>query len=340
MRLRLLWPALLLCAAVSPAHAVIERKVEKKFPVPAAGAALSVDTFSGAINVTESDGDAIEITVTEQCEAKDDKAAAPKFADLDLALTQDKAGRVSVRADYRRKVTFTWETWPPVLLTFDIKVPRRTDADLHTRDGGITVGKLKGRLMLSNDSGKISAGETDGVVTARSRLGEIAITAATGFVDAETVSGGILVGRTPGGARLASSGGEIEAQQAGGDFTVRGDGSQVLVRFAYPIMRPANVATSGGNVVAIFDQRSAAEIAAECSPLDSVTARGLAPAGVPDGATRARFAAKLNGGGPPVLIRAAGGKVLLRGDPPPADFGALPAAERTGDAKVPAAEKK
>jgi hypothetical protein len=212
----------------------------------------------------------------------------------------------------------------PVVLTFDIKVPRHSDLTLHTRDGGISVGKLKGRLMLTNDTGKIVVDEIDGPVTARSRQGQIVITAATGFIDAASVSGGVLVVRTPGGARLESDGGEIEAQQAGGDFTVRGNGSQVLVRFVHPLMRSANVVTSGGSITAIFDQRTAADIQAECSPLDSVTARGLAPAGVPYGAVRARFAAKLNGGGPPVMIRAAGGKVILRGDPPPANF-SLPA---------------
>lgn len=213
----------------------------------------------------------------------------------------------------------------PVVLTFDIKVPSHSDLTLHTRDRGIIVGKLKGRLMLTNDTGKIVVHEIDGPVTARSRQGQIVITAATGFIDAASVSGGVLVGRTLGGARLESDGGEIEAQQAGGDFTVRGNGSQVLVRFVHPLMRSAKVVTSGGSITAIFEQRTAADIQAECSPLESVTARGLAPAGVPDGAVRARFAAKLNGGGPPpVMIRAAGGNVILRGDPPPANF-SLPA---------------
>jgi hypothetical protein len=214
-------------------------------------------------------------------------------------------------------VTFTWQTWPPVLLTFDIKVPRACDADLRTHDGDISVGKLRGKLKLTNDSGKIFAGETDGTVTARSRLGDIAVTACTGMIDAFTASGNIDVGRAPGGARLTSDGGLIETEAAGGDFQVSGNGSEVKVRFAYPVAHAAEVATSGGSITAILDQRSAVDLDASSSPLDQVVARGLAPAGLPDGEKRGGLTAKLNGGGPAVVIRASGGHVLLRGEEPP-----------------------
>jgi hypothetical protein len=308
---------LLVCAVAPMARAeLIEHKVEKKFTVPAARAVLSVDTFHGAITVTESDGDAIEITVTEQCDAKDEQEAAPKFADLGLAIAQDSAGRVAAKVTYGRKVTFTWEKWPPVVVRFDIKVPRRCDVDLVTRSGDITVGKLRGTVKVTNDTGKIFIGETDGTVTARSRLGEIGITAGTGLIEAATLTGNIAVGRAPAGARLASDGGDIEVQRAGGDFRVSGNGSQVKVRFAHPLTHAADVATSGGSITAIFDQRSAANVDATASVLNKVTTRGLALAGLPDGETRTHLAAKLNGGGPVVTLSAGGGHVLLRGEPP------------------------
>ncbi len=314
MNCRLLPLVWLLCAVAPAAHALVEHKVRQKFTAPAAGAVLQLDTFSGAINLTETDGDAIEISVTEQCNVKDEKEAAPLLADLDLTLKQDKDGHVIVRASYRRKVSFTWQNWPPVLLTFDIKVPRRCDAELHTTNGDITVGKLTGKLKVINESGKIFIGETDGTVTVRSNAGEIGVTACTGRVDAASVTGNISIGRALGGARLASDGGEIEVQQAGGDFRVSGNGSSVKVRFVHPLTRAADVATSGGNIIAIFDQRSAANIEASAAVLEKVTTRGLAPAGVPDGEARSHFSAKLNGGGLVVALSASGGRIQLRGE--------------------------
>ncbi len=316
MRLRLFWPVLLLCAAAPAARALVEHQVVKKFTPPTTGAVLLVDTFSGAITVTESDGDSVEVIVTEQCDEPDEAAAAAKFANLDLVLAQDRAGGVSMTATYRRKVTFTWEKWPPVVLAFVIKVPRRCDVDLRSQDGDITVGKLRGAIKATNETGKIFIGETEGAVTVRSRAGEIGITAGTGRLDVTTLTGNISIGRAPGGARLASDGGDIEVQQAGGDFRVDGNGSHVKVRFTHPLAHPAEVVTSGGSIIAIFDQRTAASVAATASVLNKVTVRGLVSAGVPDGETRTRLTAKLNGGGPVVTLRAGGGQVLMRGEPP------------------------
>lgn len=72
---------------------------------------LAVETFSGEIRITPTDGDSVEITVLQQCDEKTGKDAAAKFADLDLAVTQEKDGRVVAKAEYRRKVTFTWQKW-------------------------------------------------------------------------------------------------------------------------------------------------------------------------------------------------------------------------------------
>jgi hypothetical protein len=311
---RLLCFGLIAAVCAAAETTTIEHRVEKKFTVPP-GATLTLDTFTGAINVTETDGNMVEVTLREECGAKDEAAAAPKFANLEVSMEQ-KDRQVAVKVAYGRKATFTWEEWPPVRLTFDIKVPRQCDADLHTFSGDITVGKLKGRLNLQNDSGTIFAGETDGTVTARSRRGDIDVTACTGMIDAFSVSGNLQIGRTPGGARLASDGGLIGVQQAGGDFKVSGNGSEVQVRFAGALAHAADVATSGGSITAIFDTNLAATLDAEASPLSTVTARGLAPAGLPDGVTRASLTAKLNGGGPAVVLRAAGGHVLLRGVEP------------------------
>ncbi|MEI6861586.1 MAG: hypothetical protein WCL04_04975 [Verrucomicrobiota bacterium] len=93
-----------------------------------------------------------------------------------------------------------------------------------------------------------------------------------------------------------------------------GNGSSVKVRFAHPLRHTADVATSGGNILAIFDQRSAVTVEATAALLEPVTMRGLAPAGVPDGEARQHFAAKLNGGGLVVGLSASGGRVQLRGE--------------------------
>ncbi len=338
MKSRCLWLALLLGAAATSASAMIEHKVQKTFSVAAAGAVLDAGLFSGAINVTVSDGNAIEVELVEQCEEKTEAAAAPKFANLDLAIGQQADGRVAITATYRQKVSFTWQNWPPVLLTLNVKVPRHCDVTLQTRDGDITVGALQGKVDLRNETGKIFADEIDGTLTVHSRSGEIGLTACSGMIEVQTLTAPILIGRSPGGARLASDGGAIEIQNAGGVTTVTGNGSEVKVHFAHPVTHMADLTTSGGNIMVVFDQRSAANLDAQASIFGKVMVQNLPLPGLTNGEKRVGLSAKLNGGGPAIVIRAAGGHVILRGEKPPEEFKPDPVPAPEG-AKLPADDR-
>jgi hypothetical protein len=70
MTSRFILSMLLLSVAVPSAHALIERQLVKTFPTSTSGAVLSVETFSGEIRITPTDGDSVEITVLQQCDEK------------------------------------------------------------------------------------------------------------------------------------------------------------------------------------------------------------------------------------------------------------------------------
>ena len=84
---RLLCFGLIAAVCAAAETTTIEHRVEKKFTVPP-GATLTLDTFTGAINVTETDGNMVEVTLREECGAKDEAAAAPKFANLEVSMEQ------------------------------------------------------------------------------------------------------------------------------------------------------------------------------------------------------------------------------------------------------------
>ena len=326
MNFRLGLIALLGCLAARDAQALIEHRVEKTFPAPA-GTVLAVDLFNGAINVSASDSDTLEAVVLEQCDVATEKEAAPWYADLVLSLDQ-QGSRVVINASYKQKVSATWKNWPPVLLVLNLKVPRNCELDLYTRDGGITVGNLQGRLKLRNETGKIFTGEIDGFITVQSFGGDVALTACTGSIDVTTTTGAILVGRAFGPTRLASAGGAIEVQRAAGGVVTVGNGSEIKVRFSHPVTHASNLVTSGGSITAIFDRRSGAELDAQASVLGKVTVRNLTlPAvGASDTTRRSHLTEKLNGGGPVISMQASGGNILLLGEDPMPGDEAVPAA--------------
>ena len=317
MFLRILWLGMVAIWGTSDAFALIERRVDRHFEISAV-ASLRIDTFSGSVHVNQGDSSAIEITVIEQCDVEKEATMEERLRNLDLRIEQ-KASEVSITTRYHRHLAWTWQAWPPVMLTYEIKVPRRCDVEVITRDGSIVVGALQGRVSLTNESGKIFTGEIDGQVKARSYSGEIAVTACTGPVDVRTTSGNIIVGRAKGRTQLTSAGGYIDLQEAAGEVAIRGNGTDAKIGFASPIKAGADIATSGGNIVLTMDNTSACTLDLTSSVFGRVKARHITIVATSGGLNHSFLVGTVNGGGPRIVANADGGNVLVRGlDPIPA----------------------
>ena len=317
MSLRVLCLCIAAALSTADAFALIERRTERRFEVPA-GASLKIDTFSGSVHINEGESKTIEITVIEQCEVEKEAKMDERMRNLDLRIEQ-KAAEVSVTARYDRHMGWTWQAWPPVMLTYEVKVPRRCDVDVTTRDGNIVVGALQGRLSLVNEAGTIFTGEIDGQVKARSYSGAIAVTACTGSIDVRTISSNITVGRAGGRAELTSAGGYIELQQVRGEVVIRGNGSDAQIGFAPPIKAGADIVTSGGSIVLVLETNSACTLDLKSSMFGRVKARNITITATDGGLNRSALVGTVNGGGPRIKATAGGGNVLVRGlDPIPA----------------------
>lgn len=311
------WRSVLLLFVLFPlstAFGLIERTVEKIFPV-GPGAQLKLETYHGPVRVDPADVTEIHVLVREAFEVKSDPAADRLLKDLDLELKQE-GNAVDVTARYRRLLRWTWETWPPVTLAFEITVPRDCRLDLLSREGNLTItGPRKGDVHAKALAGTIFVGETEGAITASSAQGDVSVTACTGALDLSTRSGNILVGRAGGTTHLDGAGGSLEIQRARGRVEARTDGADLKIGFAPPITESSELKTSGGDVIVNFDPRSACEIDARASSFASVKVREL-PLTVTSGeAGTSHLAGTLNGGGPKVTINASGGSVRLIGVP-------------------------
>lgn len=320
------WFTLLItgCAlATVPAFAVVERRVERRFDVSET-AVLNVDVFSGEVRITSvPDARFIEVGVLEAANVGSDAEMEDRLASLSMAMSQ-QGDTVSVTARYAKPVAWTWKSWPPVNLIFEIKVPRRCDVRVTTGEGAITIGSLEGRVMLANNTGNIFVGEIDGPVTVRSQRGEVAVTAATGAIDVSTSVSGITIGRALGGARLSSQGGFIEVQTASGELVIHGNGSSAKVGFAAEIRQPAEIVVSGGEIMLALENSSRCTLDLKSSFFGKVALRGALPLEVTSGGVgRSSLGATVNGGGARITARAGGGSVEVRGLKPL--FTALPA---------------
>ncbi|MDF3057550.1 MAG: hypothetical protein K0R17_1765 [Rariglobus sp.] len=298
------------------AFAFIERRVERRFEVPV-DAVLSVDSFSGMVRITEeANSEVIEVVVLQRAEVETESQMDARLALLTLDMSQ-KNGAVSLVARYRKPVVWSWTSWPPVNLSYEIKVPRRCDVQVTTREGSIVIGSLEGRVVLANESGNIFTGEIDGSLTVHSNTGELGITAVTGSVTASTATGSITVGRAGGPARLSSQGGYMELQRARGEVVIRGSGSDAKVGFAPPVRHPADIELSGGELILVVESTSVCTLDLRTSVFGKVGLRGELPRTLlAGGEGQSNMEAMVNGGGPRITARAKGGNIMVRGVEP------------------------
>lgn len=313
--------------AALPAFAFIERRVERSFPATESGS-IKIDTSFGAVNVREvADAKEIKVVVIQTADVEAEAEMDRRLTTLDLRMRQKDGGAVFIDARFSRDVTWSWKTWPPITLVYEVQVPRRCDVEIITGEGQITVGSLTGRLVLGSDTGGIFTGEIDGSISARSRTGSVAITACSGPIDVSTDMGNITVGRANGRTTLASRGGFIELQRANGAVVVRGNGSDAQIGFVSPVRHVADIATSGGSVLLRFDNDAACSLDLRASMFGKVSVRGGLPVAVTAGGIgKSRLRGNVNAGGVRIEARASGGNVVLRG--------VEPLASETGESAV------
>lgn len=319
-----------LVAAV-PAFALIERRVERTFEVDK-HASLQVDTTFGIISVREvADARHIKVTVIQSADAETDEDMERRLRSLELDLQQKPDGAVSVNANFSRGLTWSWKTWPPVSLVYEIEVPKRCDVEIRTGEGEMIIGSLTGKIDLTSDSGSIFVANTEGSVTARSRSGTISITSCAGPIDVSTDTGNITVGRANGRTKLASRGGYIELQRANGEVSVRGNGSDAKVGFVSPVLFPAEISTSGGSISLHLENNSACALDLRASIFGEVRVVGELPLVVKSGgAGKSSLRGDVNAGGARIQARASGGHVVVRGLEPLPPLESAEARQETG----------
>lgn len=294
--------------------AAVERTVEKSFPATN-GASLKIDTCQGVIRVEASTDNQIHVLVRESMDVEDDAAADKRVQDLDLQIEQIDL-LVSVKARYRRAMRWAWESWPPVALSYVVKVPRSCGLDLLTPEGDITIGNQNGAIKLRTGSGAIFTGEVNGTLQAFSMKGDVSVTACSGELAVTAKSGNIIVGRSGGITKLSGSGGLIEVQNARGNLQIDADGADIKVGFTHPCTESTELKAAGGDIEVIFDTRSACTIRADSSRFGQVKLKNF-PGAIESGkAGSSHLIATLNGGGPLVKIDASGGSVRLTGREP------------------------
>jgi hypothetical protein len=167
---------------------------------------LRVDTSDANIHVSTWDQNTIEARVT---------TTRYKIGDDGIRIEEHQTGdqvEIDVRFPHSHGITIEWGNRRGV--DIDIHMPREGRVDLHTSDGKIELGNLKGEIRLSSGDGsqeidgvdgKLRATTGDGHIRANGRFDELDLKTGDGRVDARATTGSALTT----GWRLESGDGTV-----------------------------------------------------------------------------------------------------------------------------------
>lgn len=285
-----------------------ERSVERVFAVEPGGL-LAIDTHRGAIIITESDQPQITVAVRLEIGADDEAEADRMAAGLRLDFRQE-GNTVSVFArNPPESVRWHWEDKKQIDLTYRVSVPRRTDVELKNILGSITVGNLEGRMAAQLDTGTIFFRAITGSVEARVSSGEIIVSRCSGALTAQIQEGLLRIGTVGGPMKLRNGSGDIEIGSAGGPVEARTAAGNIFVSFPREIGGPADILSSGGNVIATLAPEAVCRIEASTT-WGKIT--NQLPLAIEAGGNNSRkLFGRLNGGTTPLVLRAHGGYLKL-----------------------------
>ena len=313
MPIRLACVLLGLVLATASCRADVVRVTDDHFAVdPAKPATVELSIFAGSVLVQPSDAPEIEVHTRYDYMTEKPAKADEIRNNLALGITR-KGNGVAITAEYSRDIHWTFESWPPVQLAFTLTVPRRCNLKMVTRDGGVTVGEVKGRAEVKTGYGLIYFKGIDGDVVATSDFGDIVIAHCTGNLKLRSISGNFRVGPVGGFADVYGYGGEIEVQSAGAGVRAETSGADLVCGFRDPIVAPATLITGGANMLISLDPRSACTLRLKASIFGKIVnvKNQLKLTAVSGGVGRSRATLELNGGGPAISAKASGGSIYL-----------------------------
>lgn len=303
--------AFLLLLALWPLGAsAIDRDVTRTLAVKP-DSKLRVDFARGGIDVQETDAAEISVTMHLMFAGMTELQADRLQAALGIEIKQE-GETVIVRAASAegRGVKLSWDDNSPVDLDCKILVPRRCDVDLQTREGGITVGNLVGRVVARVGKGSLFIRRIDGTVDASVQTGDVILSRCSGSVVAKTERGVMRIGTLGGRAVLRNTGGDIEVLQATAGLDVDAEVGDVTVGLPHDFAGETKIRTAYGSIFAKIDPR--ANCAVEASSFWGHVDNKLPLAVVFGGDGKGKLAGRLNRGGPLVILHANGGHVFLK----------------------------
>ena len=146
----------------------------------ASGNELQVENVNGRVSVSSWDREEVEIYAEITVKASSKRRAEDFMDEVEIRIDKFSRG-LRVEPDYPRPGGGGFWSWifgrrpPQVEVNFWIKVPRRSDLELRTVNGTVSVEDVDGRFRLKTTNGRILAERIEGSLDASTVNGRIRV---------------------------------------------------------------------------------------------------------------------------------------------------------------------
>jgi hypothetical protein len=270
-----------------------EEFLEERVPV-SPGGTLFLDLDRGSVDVTEQDREEVYI----RAEARGWGAhlvvfhLARKGDDLELDADID---------------SWLARLFPGTRVRVSVETPPDYSLDIRTGGGDVRVEEISGGVTAQTAGGSVTLRRIAGSARLRTEGGSILVEELEGNLRAQTAGGSIRGDDLAGWVEARTGGGTIHLDAVDGPVEARTGGGGIHVSF---VDEPEGTLETGGGSIDIgFPDDAGTDLEARTSA-GTIRVEHCDLVGIEQ--SRRRLVAKVNGGGPPLLLRTAGGSIRVR----------------------------
>jgi hypothetical protein len=287
----------------------IKDTITKSFSVQSGGT-LNIDTQRGSIEVVARTSNSVEVEIIREVKTSSEKEAQKVLDKFPIEFDQ-QGNNVYITAKSKdRGLSKIWnDLFKKLRVKYIISVPSRYNVDLQTSGGGISIDGLEGKVDTKTSGGSLHFENIVGDIHGKTSGGSIKIGEVKGNTQANTSGGGITIERAQGDLDVHTSGGSITVHEVLGTITAHTSGGSIKAYISEQPRANCSLTTSGGSITVYMAEDTSVDVKARTSGGSvstdfPVTLRGEIK--------RDRLEAKINDGGPQLVLKTSGGSIRIK----------------------------
>lgn len=232
---------LVLCLVVSAQDTRYSFKESYKLDAPGQ---ITVSSSDGDIEAVAFEGDKTDVFFIVKKNNRVlniTRSELEKEVNLDI---QQSGASLSIVVKYKHNYSILdWND--KMVVSFRLQVPPRSQCNLRTSDGDISISGLKDDQQLSTSDGDIKVSDQQGALTATTSDGDIEVRKVIGTVEVKTSDGDVRLSEIKGDVRGGTSDGNITVSQLTGATIVKTSDGNINFK---DLSGSLSASTSDGNV--------------------------------------------------------------------------------------------